>query len=159
MTAPSVPERQSPAFSFYPTDFLVGTATFSLEERGAYITLLSYQWDHGGVPDDGTERARLLNCSLKRAEALWDRTRTKFDQGSDGAWRNPRLETERAKQAYRRAALAANGSKGGRPKNQKENQTETNSFQSGSANGNLNESLSSSSPSSSLRTPLLIRKA
>lgn len=112
MTTPIVSERQSPAFSFYPADFLVGTATFSLEERGAYITLLSYQWDLGSIPDAGAERARLLNCSLKRAEGLWDRMRAKFDQGADGAWRNARLETERAKQGERRAALAANGTKG-----------------------------------------------
>ena len=59
---------QSPAFSFYAKDFLLGTATFSLSERGAYITLMSYQWDMGGVPDEAVERARLLGCS-KREEA------------------------------------------------------------------------------------------
>lgn len=112
MANPSLPDRQSPAFSFYPSDFLVGTATFSLEERGAYITLLSYQWDHGGVPDDGVERARLLNCSLRRSERIWARVCSKFERSADAIWKNKRLEVERAKQLERRAELAKSGHKG-----------------------------------------------
>jgi uncharacterized protein YdaU (DUF1376 family) len=123
--------QPAPAFSFYAKDFLLGTVTMSLAERGAYITLLAFQWDNGSVPNDSIGRARVLSCPSKQADALWSRLRVKFEQGADGHWRNRRLEMEREKQAERRAALVANGAKGGRPpKNQKvsrsDNQTETN---------------------------------
>lgn len=149
--------HQSPAFSFYPKDFLVGTVTLSLAERGAYITLLSYQWDNGSVPDDARDRCRILGCTRREADAVWERIKEKFDPVGD-AWRNTRLEVERSKQADRRAALAANGSKGGRPKkasgNQQVKPNETNSFHSVKPNENQNESLSSSSSSS---TPITQR--
>jgi uncharacterized protein YdaU (DUF1376 family) len=103
---------ESPAFSFYAKDFLVGTATLSLAERGAYITLLCFQWDHGGIPDDPQQRARLLNSTVKQAEALWERLRPKFQQDDDGTWRNARMESERMKQVARRDALAMSGAKG-----------------------------------------------
>lgn len=138
----------SPAFSFYAKDFLTGAAPLSLAERGAYITLLAYQWDSGGVPDNTAERARILGCVPREAERAWLRVRGKFDQGQDGQWRNARLERERDKQAARREALIANGVKGGRPKNhldnQMPNQTETNRF----PHRNQTQSLSSSSSSS-----------
>lgn len=129
----------SPAFSFYAKDFLTGAAPLSLAHRGAYITLLAWQWDGGAVPDDAAERARILGCSRREEAAAWARIVGKFERGDDGLWRNPRLEAERQKQSERRAALAANGHLGGRPRKQKE----TNRF----SVANLNESLPS--PSSS----------
>jgi uncharacterized protein YdaU (DUF1376 family) len=143
----------APAFSFYAKDFIAGTLTLSLAERGAYITLLAYQWDNGSVPDDARERCRVLGCTRREADAIWPRIVDKFERNGD-AWLNVRLEKERAKQAERRAALAENGKRGGRPRNQKDKQTKTNSFRSGLVNTNQNESLSSSSSSSipSLKT-------
>lgn len=132
---------KAPAFSFYAQDFMLGTVTLSLAERGAYITLLCYQWDLGSVPDDPAARMRILACSKRDAAAAWAGLAGKFHQGDDGNWRNDRLELERAKQVERRAALSLNGQKGGRPRNQ----TETNRFPKHKPNGNQNESLSSSS--------------
>jgi uncharacterized protein YdaU (DUF1376 family) len=140
-----------PAFSFYAKDFISGTVTLSLAERGAYITLLSYQWDHGAVPDDATARQRLLGCTKREADAVWVTLLSKFRQGEDGLWRNIRLELERNKQISRRSALITNGLKGGRPpKNQNDNQTETNRLLKQEPNQNLSKSLSSSSSSSDL---------
>lgn len=139
------PEK-SPAFSFYAKDFMLGTVTLSLAERGAYITLLAYQWDIGGVPGDTDTLARILGCSRPQAVKAWLGIVAKFQQGSDGEWRNARLELERVKQADRRAALAANGKRGGRPP---QKLTETKRLSETKPNGNQNESLPSPSPSPS----------
>ncbi len=148
MADQSLPERQAPAFSFYAKDFIAGTLTLSLAERGAYITLLAYQWDNGKVPNDPIARARILGCPPRQSDALWLGIAGKFFQCDDGAWRNARLEGERLKQAERRAALALNGAKGGRPRNQQVKQTKTKRFPLAKPNDNQNKSLSSSSSSS-----------
>jgi uncharacterized protein YdaU (DUF1376 family) len=133
--------EHSPAFSFYAKDFMFGTVAMSLAERGAYITLLAYQWDHGTVPTKPAILGRVLGCTAAQATKLWAGIGGKFKCGADGLWRNQRLELERVKQAERRAALTANGRLGGRPKNL----TETKRLSESKANGNQNESLPSSS--------------
>jgi uncharacterized protein YdaU (DUF1376 family) len=143
----------APAFSFYAKDFILGTSTMSLAARGAYITLLAYQWDHGSVPADHNEVARLCGCSIRQLEAVWTTVIAKFHRGTDGLFRNARLERERLKQAERRAVLAANGKKGGRPGNQ----TETKRLRLGKPNGNQKQSLPSPFPlpsSSSVSDPV-----
>lgn len=108
------PPASLPWFQFYYQDFLVGAACLSLAERGAYITLICHQWTRGSIPDDATVRARLLGCSKREADAAWAGIASKFQQGADGAWRNPRVEVEREKQAQHRA----NGARGGFAKSQ-----------------------------------------
>lgn len=53
---------KSPAFQFYPADWLGSqrVSLMSLEEEGAYIRLLSYCWQHGSVPADPDAAARLI---------------------------------------------------------------------------------------------------
>lgn len=107
----------SPAFSFYARDFMVGTAAMTLEQRGAYVTLMCYQWDAFAVPaDDLKALGALLGVSQAKTKELWAVIGKKFDQGSDGLWRNARVEAERNKQFNRRYALAENGRRGGSKK-------------------------------------------
>jgi uncharacterized protein YdaU (DUF1376 family) len=106
--------NKSPAFQFYPNDFLQGSKLMTLQERGAYITLLCEQWDVGGLTGEAIELARLLGCHRRDAERLWGRVVKKFVKGEDHLWRNARLERERQKQEARRLALSHNGSQGGR---------------------------------------------
>lgn len=134
----------APAFSFYAKDFMLGTVTMSLAERGAYITLLAYQWDHGSVPLDPAALARICGCSAGQFQAVWRVVASKFKVGAGGLLRNVRLEVERTKQAERRAILIANGRKGGRRSenqkgNQKDNQNETNRFPQDNQMVNLDE--------------------
>jgi uncharacterized protein YdaU (DUF1376 family) len=136
--------ERAPAFSFYAKDFLLGTMTLSLAQRGGYITLLAYQWDHGSIPNDAPARAQILSCSKREEAALWAVLSKKFPADPDGHYRNARLELERSKQADRRDALAENGKKGGRPP---KNQTETNRFPEQEPNGNQKQSLPLPSPS------------
>ncbi len=154
--------EKPPAFSFYPQDFMSGTITMTLEQRGAYITLLCYQWDKGSIPADEAARTRILGSSRRIAESVWTAMLAKFEQGADGCWRNARLERERQKQADRRAALAANGQRGGRPPTKpkgflNQNQTETKRFSESKPNGNQKQSLSSSSSFSCTATDLVLK--
>lgn len=87
-------KTNTPAFQFYPQDFLVGTALFSPEETGAYIRLLCYQWNLGGLPDNNEQLARLAGCSGNAVASI----RHKFGICQDSKLRNARLEDVRAKQ-------------------------------------------------------------
>ncbi len=95
-----------PAFQFYAADFLVGTATMTAEEVGAYIRLLCYQWDTGSVPDDDATICRLGGCGGIAVARL----RQKFRTTPDGL-KNPRMELEREKQRVYREKQAENGAK------------------------------------------------
>lgn len=132
--------QKSPAFSFYARDFLAGTATMSLAERGAYITLLAYEWDAGGVPETADERARVLGCTKAQERDIWKKLSSKFVL-EHGVYVNLRLEEERGKQQTRREKLAENGSKGG-------SKTQAKTKQLLEQQGQQNSSLPSSSPSS-----------
>lgn len=94
--------HKSPAFQFYPKDFMAGTATMSLQEVGAYMRLLCFAWDAGGVPNDASERARICGCSRAQERELWKKVGKKFSLQND-VFLNERMEEERKKQAdYRR---------------------------------------------------------
>jgi uncharacterized protein YdaU (DUF1376 family) len=53
---------KSPAFQFYPGDWLssLRVSLMTLEEEGAYIRLLCYCWKHGDLPASPEELARLI---------------------------------------------------------------------------------------------------
>jgi uncharacterized protein YdaU (DUF1376 family) len=99
-----------PWFSFYVSDWLVGTVRLNATERGIYIDLLANQWDIGGLPgDDLPALARLARCDFAEMEAAWPKVSTKFERGDDGLWRNVRLEDERASASASVASKRAGG--------------------------------------------------
>lgn len=88
-----------PAFPFYHRDFDFSTAAWPLESVGAYVRLLSYQWDKGAVPSDPAEIAAVLRVPPRQAASLWlSRLAEKFPVGDDGQRRNAKLEEIRAEQ-------------------------------------------------------------
>ena len=93
-----------PAFQFYADDFLAGTFTMTLEERGLYITLLCRQWTQGHVTPD--EVSRLGSTAVQPAV---NHVLTKFQPDENGNLKNARLEAERGKQNAFRALQAAKG--------------------------------------------------
>lgn len=91
--------KASPAFQFYPADFLLGTATMTVEEVGAYIRLLCVQWSQGGLPADDARLAMIAQCNVGAIASV----KVKFRKCPDGRLRNDRLEKVRASQdEYRR---------------------------------------------------------
>ena len=90
--------NKPPAFQFYADDFVAGVADLEAEEIGAYILLLCFQWGRGAIPDSKPAIDRVAKCDVSPA------VMAKFPSG-----KNPRLESERQKQADYRALQSAKG--------------------------------------------------
>ena len=83
--------KPAPAFQFYPDDFVSGTFHLTDEEVGQYIRCLCHQWNVGGLSSD-----RLSGAT--KSGTVSPRILEKFKVGTDGLYRNRRLEEERRKQ-------------------------------------------------------------
>lgn len=125
---------KSPAFQFYPHDFLAGrVATYGLETVGAYIMLLSFDWSLDGLPFSEGEPtslgqvcpklsrnslqtfAKLCRTSTRKFERMWVDLHAHFVVCEDGKMRNQRLQREREKQLAYSQSMSSNGKRGGRP--------------------------------------------
>ena len=148
----------SPAFQFYPDDFVGSGVVQAAEadEIGAYLLLLCLDWGEEGFAFDEKRLARVCRLSLPRFRVVWSHLADKFPE-RDGKHYNPRLEKERIKQAEWReksakggATSAANRAKGGARVVEPPHQPE------GQPNGNTPvSSLQSPSPLPKATTPLL----
>jgi len=103
---------KSPAFQFYPTDYLGSQRVqlLTLEEEGAYVRLLCSCWQHGSIPADPDQAARLIG---KGASTTVARVVLAMFQpsGESGRLIHDRLEAEREKQAVWREKSSAGGRK------------------------------------------------
>lgn len=102
-------EKKSPAFQFYPTDWLAdgNVSAMSLEEEGAYIRLLSYCWNEGGLPSDLKVLARFCRTTEEHFMEMWERIQKCFV--FDGKkFQNPRLKKEREKQKKYSESMSKN---------------------------------------------------
>lgn len=101
-------------------------ALMSNEAFGCYIKLLLRQWEDGFLPENQMVLARFCFASDLVWQEVWPQLENHFPISARGR-ENPILTEIRSKQMGRIQVLKANGSKGGRPKNQKDNQAVTNS--------------------------------
>ena len=111
---------KSPAFRFYPSDFLGSpdVQAMDLHEIGAYTLLLCTAWNserHGYLPDD----ENLLRRWARMSREQWAESRglllKKFPVVEEG-WRfNPRMVKEAEKQRVFSEVQSAKGKRGGRP--------------------------------------------
>jgi hypothetical protein len=76
---------KDPALLFYSGDFLVGTFTFTMEQRGKYITLLCLQHQQGYLTADN------LKENLDDTDIV---IYNKFEKSADGNYYNLRLKEE-----------------------------------------------------------------
>lgn len=108
-------DTRPPAFQFYPKDFLTDSnvVVMSLQERGAYITLICQCWIEGSIPADHTRLARLCGSPLPTFRRLWPALAPCFKPAKDDSQLiHPRLERERKKQLAWRAEQAERGKQG-----------------------------------------------
>lgn len=84
-------------------------AAWTNEESGAYVRLLRYQWDNGGIPSDERKLAALLHTSLQRARAIWPTISGEFERCDDGLLRNPSLSGFMLNHAGKRGELSGRG--------------------------------------------------
>jgi uncharacterized protein YdaU (DUF1376 family) len=89
-----------PAFQFYPADYLGSqrVALMSLEEEGAYIRLLCYCWQHGSIPSNPDQIARLIGKGASTTLATTVATMFKPHQENGSLLVHERLEQEILKQ-------------------------------------------------------------
>ena len=106
-------KHTSPAFSFYASNFIAGTLTYSLRERGAYIPLLAWPWDHGSIPDEAKARCRVLGCAPREERLVWNTLQDQFVV-EEGVLKNHRLECEREKQQKHVELAITFGRQGGK---------------------------------------------
>ena len=81
-------------YPMYQKRFTSATQLYNAEAVGAYIVLLNYQWDNGGLPDDIEQLVALARCS----EQTIHRVLKKFQKLDDGLYWNKRLEDIREEQ-------------------------------------------------------------
>lgn len=81
---------------FYPRDWLTGTMDMSLEERGAYMTVVMIMYDRmGGFPYDERLGGVLMRCDKRVYRRVRDRLLAEGKLYRDGDMlRNPRVERE-----------------------------------------------------------------
>lgn len=103
---------KSPAFQFYPSDWLGSQRVqmLTLEEEGGYIRLIAYCWQHGSIPSDPEKVAKLIG---KGASTTLATTLLSMFQPSSDESRmvHDRLEEERAKQEVWRQKSSEGGKK------------------------------------------------
>lgn len=90
--------NKPPAFQFYPKDFLTDdkVAVMNLEEKGAYIILLSYCWNNNGLTKNQNELKNMCG-NPKNWERIWGKVGKCFYEKKEKYF-NKRLEKEYKKQ-------------------------------------------------------------
>lgn len=103
--------NKSPAFQFYPADWLsdLNVATMTEQEEGIYIRLLCYCWNHGSLPANIDKITRLLKNGANHNATTLEPVLKCFVLNEDGDYINPRLEKERKKQEEHREKSSRGG--------------------------------------------------
>lgn len=106
---------KSPAFQFYPRDFLSSPKVdvMSMTERGVYITLLSRCWLDNGLPTDLTVLAKFVRMKPQQFDRMWTHgpIHECFTERG-GKFHNERLDKERSKQREHRQKQKDNADRG-----------------------------------------------
>lgn len=113
---------KSPAFQFYPLDFMgdINVKLMPLHVRGAYMMLLCHEWIEGGLPDDDNALSILSELGVQ-----WEEHKEKIlkcFQKKRGFFVHPRLEFERKKQKENRDRKKEAGKTGAKVRWGRENQ-------------------------------------
>jgi len=114
----------------YHSDALAGFMSLSLEERGAYQTLLDMMYDRQGpILDNERLLAGYMQVSIRRWRALRETliAKGKIFVTTGGDLFNSRVKKELENDAKTSRKLAENGSKGGRKKAENEKKGNENS--------------------------------
>jgi uncharacterized protein YdaU (DUF1376 family) len=108
--------NRSPAFQFYPADYLSdeNVVMMSLAGQGAYVRLMCYCWREGSIPKDIDRLARLCGIDSSAMGQLWAELKLCFAEHPADPERlvHPRLEKEREKQAEFHRERTESGKRG-----------------------------------------------
>ena len=79
-----------PWMPLYVSDYRGDTAHLSTLQHGAYILLIMQYWQHGNLPDDDDQLARIVGLSINE----WRRNRSVLRSFFRDGWRHDRIERE-----------------------------------------------------------------
>lgn len=83
--------KNTPAFQFYPSDFLSGTALLTLEAKAVYMQVLCHLWIHGNLlPFCYNRLSSITQTTPSQFEQLWAEFGDKFEI-FDGSFSHPRF--------------------------------------------------------------------
>lgn len=105
-----------PWYKRFPSDFIAGTISLTLEEAGAYSYIIDLIHDRGGpIPDDPQWIARVCGCSTRK----WNTIRKRLIRAGkisekEGLILSFRAEKDAINGGIERDKLAESGVKGGR---------------------------------------------
>jgi uncharacterized protein YdaU (DUF1376 family) len=108
-------KETSPAFQFYPKDFLSdpNTLVMTAEAVGAYWLLISTLWQNCELPINELYLSSIARVPIDRFTDLWERyLRRCFVETDDGMIRHKRLDKERELQELRRNRQSEGGKAG-----------------------------------------------
>lgn len=107
---------KTPYYKLYPEDFMTGVSDMGLTQRGAYISMLNYQWIKGPLPSDKSTLYRMVGAMTEDEQTavniVLDKKFTLIEDG----WVNIRLKEVHIEATAFMLKQHQNGSKGGRPK-------------------------------------------
>jgi uncharacterized protein YdaU (DUF1376 family) len=102
-------KEKSPAFQFYPRDWMGGApASMVPEETHVYVWLLCKDWEDGGIVFDEKKLAHYCRLTRPRFRKAWETVKDSFVE-RNGRLYNPRLERERKKQAEFKEIMSKSG--------------------------------------------------
>lgn len=104
--------NKSPAFQFYPRDFVFDTQSWTAEEVGAYMLILCSAWNSdrpGHLPNDPRQLARHGRLSAKQWSRCAPAIMSQLKVTDDGAWVYSKrmVEVYEEQEANRRQASEA----------------------------------------------------
>lgn len=118
----------APWFKCYPRDFNEGMVGLTLEERGAYITILNLIYARGGpIPEDSWWITSQLGCTARawakvRASLVLKRKLRAVEIDGEPHLTNPRAESEIAEREKLSRTFSDAGRNGGRKSKSKSNE-------------------------------------
>lgn len=89
-------QNDLPMMPFFIKDWIAATVHLTDAERGAYVSLLAFQWVNGKVPPDVSQLARIMGTPDDQFQSRWNALSSKFDGDVQGLF-NSRLEEHRKK--------------------------------------------------------------
>lgn len=107
--------HKSPAFQFYPADWLsdANVQLMDLATEGAYIRAICYCWREGHIPSDPEELQQLIGKEkLDSKQMAKLQNCFQIDPETDGKLFHPRLKLERSKQRKNSKIRAISGKLG-----------------------------------------------
>lgn len=110
--------KKDPAFLWYCTAWLQSerVRSMTLEQRGAYVDLLSFGWLHGSIPSCPKRLAAMLGLSSSQFVLVWSAVGECWSEmpGNPGRLINERQEHERAERKTRAEEMRQRGQAGGK---------------------------------------------